>query len=105
MPYVVNGHPEPRLYHYLQLQMLPLRRLILRLAGHELLFTLFHLSAEPFKLIPEYGLSIRHQFILFHTDVPLDALTQFGERGLELRIPWIECTQRRNEAFHLPVLL
>jgi hypothetical protein len=60
MPYVVNGHPEPRLYHYLQLQMLPLRRLMLRRAGHELLFTLFHLSAEPFKLIPEYGLSIRH---------------------------------------------
>jgi hypothetical protein len=53
MPCVMSGHPKPRLYHYLQFQMLPLRRLILRLAGHELLFTLFDLSAEPFKLIPE----------------------------------------------------
>jgi hypothetical protein len=102
MPCVVSGHPEPRLYHYLQLQMPPFRRLMLRRAGHELLLTLFHLSAEPFKLIPEYGLSIRHQFILFHIDVPLDALPQFGERGLEF---WIEYTERRNEGFHLPVLL
>jgi hypothetical protein len=53
MPWVVSGHPESRLYQYFQLQMLPLRRLMLRLASHKLLLTLFHLSAEPFKLIPE----------------------------------------------------
>jgi hypothetical protein len=53
MPCVMSGHPESRLYHYLQLQMPPLRRLMLRLVVHELLLTLFHLSAEPFKLIPE----------------------------------------------------
>ena len=60
LPCVVTGHPEPRFSHDLQLQMPPLRRLMLRLSGHELLLTLFHLSAEPLKLISEYGLSIRH---------------------------------------------
>ena len=37
MPCVVSGHPEPRFSHDLQLQMAPLKRLMLRLAGHKLL--------------------------------------------------------------------
>jgi hypothetical protein len=73
--------------------------------AHELLFAFFQLPSKALKLSTEGCFSIRHQFILFHTDVLLDALTQFGEHSLKLCITWIEPAQRGNTGFHLLVLL
>jgi hypothetical protein len=65
---------------------------VLGLAGHELFLASFQLPADWLQLTTQGGHGIRHQFVLLHPDVLLDAFTQFSELGLELRIPWIHGT-------------
>ena len=78
---------------------------ILGLAGHELLLARFQLAAEPLQLPAEGGRDRGHEFALLHTDVLLDALPKFRERGMEPRVTGLQTPQGGDQGLDLLVFL
>jgi hypothetical protein len=78
------------------------KRFNCRDCGRELPVWLASESLQPPAEGGRYG---GHESVLLHPDVLLDALPQFRERGLELRVTGLQTPQRGNQGLDLLVFL